>query len=196
MILKGLIGPLIVVTPGYYNPGSRDDELLVREFHAELENSLIPAIESRYRTFGTRDHRVFGGFSMGSVTTWYTFINNLDSFRYFLPMSGDSWAVERMGGATRSEETALLLSRIPNASGYANNEFFIFAATGTEDMAYENETLQIEAMKKNDDVFVYGADSKTSNLYYMVAEGGRHTYAAMNDYIYNALPFFFNEGEK
>lgn len=27
-----------------------------------------------------REHRAFGGFSMGSVITWHTFANNLDSF--------------------------------------------------------------------------------------------------------------------
>jgi hypothetical protein len=35
----------------------------------------------------SRNHRGFGGFSMGSVATWRTFQYALDYFRYFLPMS-------------------------------------------------------------------------------------------------------------
>ena len=196
MIEKGDIDPMIVVTPSYYNQDSSDDALLVSEFHDELDAVLIPAVESRYRTYGSREHRAFGGFSMGSVTTWYTYIYNLDSFKYFMPMSADSWVIETMGGRTQTQRTAEYLSRVPKESGYNSNDFFIFAATGTADMAYENETLQIEAMKKIDDIFFYGWDPEKDNLYYMVAEGGRHTYDAMNDYIFNALPYFFGEGNE
>ena len=56
--------------------------------------------EGRYHTWedyntssenlkATRDHRGFGGFSMGSVNTWHTFQYCLDHFRYFMPMSGN-----------------------------------------------------------------------------------------------------------
>lgn len=51
--------------------------------HNELLNDLIPAVESRYSTYAedttpvgiaaSRDHRGFGGFSMGSVNMWCTF---------------------------------------------------------------------------------------------------------------------------
>ncbi|EKC53554.1 esterase/lipase-like protein, partial [human gut metagenome] len=59
---------------------------------------MIPAVESKYSTYAesvtkegleaSRDHRGFGGFSMGSVNTWNTFRYCMDYFRYFMPMSG------------------------------------------------------------------------------------------------------------
>ncbi len=192
MIAKGDIEPMIVVTPSYYNPASSDDALLVSEFHSELSENLIPAVDEKYRTLTARENRAFGGFSMGSVTTWYTFINNLPEFKYFMPMSGDSWVIETMGGRTKTAETAGYIGSVPEKYGITPADFLILAATGTKDMAYENLTDQIEEMKKINDVFHYGTDFNSSNLYYMVAEGGVHTYAAMNDYIYNLLPYFFD----
>lgn len=71
---------------------------LMNNFHNELVNDLIPAVESKYSTYAgstdpegiaaSRGHRGFGGFSMGSVNTWHTFEYCLDYFRYFMPMSG------------------------------------------------------------------------------------------------------------
>lgn len=70
---------------------------LTVNYHNELINDLIPAVESKYSTYAkssshedivkSREHRAFGGFSMGSVTTWHTFVNNLDSFKYFITSS-------------------------------------------------------------------------------------------------------------
>lgn len=103
-IEDGMIQPLIIVLPTYNNTSGSDSgdySLAIRltdRFHNELRNDLIPAVESRYSTWAedttpegltaSRDHRGFGGFSMGSVNTWCTFRYCLDYFRYFMPMSG------------------------------------------------------------------------------------------------------------
>ena len=72
---------------------------LTDQFHNELVNDIVPAVESKYSTYAedvtheaivaSRDHRGFGGFSMDSVNTWCTFRYALDCFRYFIPMSGN-----------------------------------------------------------------------------------------------------------
>ena len=80
-IAEGEIGPLIMVFPTYNNVSPDDSAdhdlavLLTRNYHNELINDLIPAVESRYSTYAesvsdehlkaSRDHRAFGGFSMG-----------------------------------------------------------------------------------------------------------------------------------
>ena len=46
---------------------------------------------------------------MGGVTTWYAFIDNLDLFRYFMPMSGDCWSFGEIGSIPYQKETAALL---------------------------------------------------------------------------------------
>jgi hypothetical protein len=201
MIRNKELEPLIVVTPSYYKPGDSDDGALTQEFHEELLNDLMPAVEGTHHTYAqtpdkegfqeSRKHRAFGGFSMGSVTTWYTFVYDLDYFKYYLPMSGDSWILGMMGGNSRADETAAYLVDVVRESGYGVNDFFIYAATGTNDMAYDAETHQIEAMKAHKDTFIYCNDMNKCNLYYNVAEGGEHTYSYMNEYIYNALPYLF-----
>lgn len=76
---------MIVVCPTYNNESdteSSDYSLaleLTDNYHNELINDLIPAVESTYSTYAadttpdglreSRDHRAFCGFSMGSVTT-------------------------------------------------------------------------------------------------------------------------------
>ena len=100
----GKIKPLLILLPTYNNTsGSESGSYslalqLTDNFHNELVNDLIPAVESKYSTYAestdpegladSRYHREFGGFSMGSVNTWYTFEYCLDYFRYFMPMSG------------------------------------------------------------------------------------------------------------
>ena len=81
-------------------------------------NDLIPAVEGTYSTYAdnvtpegikaSRDHRAFGGFSMGSVATWHTFLNCLDAFRYFMPSSG---AIDSTGNRLDSFSAALELSK-------------------------------------------------------------------------------------
>ena len=104
-IEKGEIRPIIIVCPTYNNESPEDSldytlayYTLTVNYHNELANDLILQVESKYSTYakstshedlvGSREHRAFGGFSMGSVTTWHTFINNLDYFKYFITSSG------------------------------------------------------------------------------------------------------------
>ena len=103
-IEDGKIQPLIIVLPTYNNTSGEDSGnyslalQLTDQFHNELLNDLVPAVESKYSTYAedttsdgliaSRDHRGFGGFSMGSVNTWCTFWYGLGYFRYFMPMSG------------------------------------------------------------------------------------------------------------
>lgn len=201
MIAQKLIKPVIVVTPTVNVPGYglNDDPPLM--FQQDVGKYLIPAIESRYSTYAasvaeedlvaSRDHRSFGGFSMGSTTTWAVFTNNLKYFRNFIPISGECWAIERMGGVTKPVETAAYVRDAVLQQGYSANDFFIFSATGTNDIAYRGLTNQINEMKKLTDVFSFDFDSKKGNLYYMEALNGQHDYNWVTDYLYNVLPYVF-----
>ena len=100
MIENGEIQPMIVVSATFYNDGSSRDfgssTRELREFHQDFVNNLMPAVEGRYQTYAqytseedliaSRDHRGFGGFSLGSVTTWNEFCYDYDYIRYFLPI--------------------------------------------------------------------------------------------------------------
>jgi endo-1,4-beta-xylanase len=208
-IAAGELKPLIVVFPSYYKEkisriGAPDPEFErgnVMFFQKELAEELLPAIEKVYHTYAedvtkealkaSRMHRGFGGFSMGACTTWFVFMNHLDYFAEFVPLSGDCWAIEARGGQTKPVETVKVLHDSAVESGYGTDEFFIHTATGTKDAASEPLGAQVNEMKKYPDTFVYEDDFSKGNFHYLLAEGEVHAYEAVNDYLYNFLPYLF-----
>lgn len=196
MIANGDIEPLIVVTPTVY--GGKNDAAL---FHEELINNVLPLVETKYHTYAkstsladlkaSRAHRAFGGFSMGSVTTWYTFIHCLDYFKYYMPLSGDSWVLGQGAGGTKPKETAQYLADVVKKSGYTPQDFYLFCATGRLDIAYPNLKPQVDAMKQFTDTFNYSSNTKKGNFYFIVSDGGTHAWNWINQYIYDILPDLF-----
>jgi endo-1,4-beta-xylanase len=209
MIDEKQINPLIVVFPSYYNeivgrvgaPDRDVERAHVLFFQKELIEDLLPAVEKECNTYAkdstkeafkaSRMHRGFSGFSMGSATTWFAFLNNMDYFSYYVPLSGDCWELESQGGLNKPDETAKLLHDHAAKSGYGVNEYFIYTATGTEDIAYEALTTQVNAMRKFPDTFVENEDLSKGNFHYLLAEGEVHAYEAVNHYLYNILPYLF-----
>eukprot|EP00833_Pecoramyces_ruminatium_P014383 jgi/Orpsp1_1/1188415/evm.model.d7180000064644.1 len=191
MIEKGELEPLIVVTPTF-------NKCEARTFYKELRESVIPFVETKYSTYlksksaedmkASRMHRAFGGFSMGSASTWAVLINCLDIVGYYMPLSGDNW--EANGGYNKAKSVADAITK----SGLQKNQYFIFCATGSEDIAYNNMNPQIEEMKKMPQ-FVYTSDFSKGNFYYLVAQGKTHWWGYVRHYIYDALPSFFHEGQ-
>lgn len=177
-IEEGDIKPLIIVCPS-------DTGV----FWSDLRKFLIPAVDGQLRTIADREHRAFGGFSMGGVATWNVFLHDLDLVANFVPMSGDSWVCGSTGGRTFPDKTALALARADFAGDY---NFKIFAATGTSDSAYPNMQPQLAAMKNVTDTFVYcDGDFTKGNLTFYVAKGLGHQYNHTYEYIYNALKAFW-----
>lgn len=191
-IADGKIQPMIVVCPTYNNESDRDSWdyslaiQLTERYHNELAQDLIPAVEGRYSTFAedtsleglraSRDHRAFCGFSMGSVATWRTFQYCLDEFRYFMPSSGS---------LTTDGD---FMASIVRDSGHSWNDFFIFAASGTDDFAYFSFKAQIEAMSNVEDgTFRMADNEKEGNLYFLEEEGGTHSGEYAMEYFYNGL---------
>lgn len=191
-IEDGVIEPMIVVCPTYNNTSGEDSAsyslalTLTDNYHNELINDLIPAVEGTYSTYAedttleglaaSRDYRAFCGFSMGSVATWRTFQYCLDYFRYFMPSSGSL--------TTDGEAVADMVRN----SGYDWDDFFIFAASGTNDFAYSAFKAQIDAMAAVEDgTFRYADNEEDGNLFFLEKEGGIHSgeYALL--YIYNGL---------
>ncbi len=181
-IQSGDIQPMIVVCPTYNNTSPEDSGdyslalQLTDNYHNELENDLIPAVDSKYSTIADRDHRAFCGFSMGSMTTWRTFEHSLEYFRYFMPSSG--------GPALSASAYADIVKQ----SGYGWNDFFIFAASGTNDFAYSGFKRGIDRMKADGEIFRFADNESEGNLYYLESEGDHSGQYAML-YFYNGLTF-------
>lgn len=204
MMENGDCAPTIVVSPSY-NYGQPtasyvDADPYCRALPTELVSDLIPAVEMRYRTYldspdregieKSRSHRAIGGFSMGGVTTWYALTETFNAFKYYMPMSGDSWSLGAFAGMNQPQRTADYLANIVRQSPYVK-DFYIWAASGTSDSAYSEILVQVRAMAGITDVF--GIDHMT----FHEKDGARHEFRPTVEYVYNALPYFFqkNGGE-
>ncbi len=178
-IANGEIAPMIVVCPTYNNTSPEDSGnyslalQLTDNYHNELVNDLIPAVDSNYSTIADRDHRAFCGFSMGSMTTWRTFQYCLEQFRYFMPSSG--------GPAMSASDYANIIEN----AGYDWDDFFIFAASGTNDFAYSGFKRGIDTMAQTNP-FRFADNELDGNLYYLESDGDHSGYYAML-YFYNGL---------
>ncbi|MDR1530796.1 MAG: hypothetical protein LBS62_01165 [Clostridiales bacterium] len=187
-IAAGDFEPLMIVCPTYNNTSPEDSGSfslaleLNRNYHNELLNDLIPAVEGKYSTYAqsttpedltaSRDHRGFGGFSMGSVATWRTFQNCLDYFRYFLPMSC---------GTSLDEEYIFAA-----AETHVPSVYFVWLITGTKDFAYSYDESRAGLMRKSPYFTEY------ANFAYSVKEGYSHDGLASMEYTYNGLSLFWN----
>ena len=199
LIANGDMSPIIVVSTSYvygtpvdYYP---DADPYCKALPQELVNDLIPLVESRYRTYtqqtdfeglqASRNHRAIGGFSMGAVTTWYALECTLDYFKYFMPISSDGWSLGRFAGMDYPDETAAHLADIIRSSSSSGNDFYIWACSGTDDVAYDRIWIQVQAMAQITDVF------DINHLTFHEQESARHVFGSLSEYFFNALPFMF-----
>ena len=201
MITKGEIEPLIVCAVSYYEEYQPDATACCTNFHYELMQDVIPAFESRYRTYAdntsaqgladSRRHRAFAGFSMGSVTTWGVFEHCLNEIAYYMPISGDCWALGGTAGGSQPSQTASYLAECVRASGMTSRDFYIYSGCGEYDMAEPNLTPQISAMKALGEPFVYCDNFADGNLYQCIHPGGGHDVHTVTAVLYNGLPKMF-----
>lgn len=200
MIGNGDIPPMIIVAATFDSLNeSADFEWSVEEveaFHDDFARDLMPAVEARYHSYAlsvsgedlvaSRDHRAFGGFSLGSVTTWLEFCYDAEYMRYFLPISAACWYYGAIDDPQPVQNTDLILSVIGekklNDKGY-----FIYACTGTEDSMRGELDLQMEEM------FSRPAAFTPEHVVYYYNEGAAHELVALPEYLYNALPVFFGK---
>ena len=197
-VAAGEMRPLIIVCPTYNNTNANGLDSssfplamqLTENYHNELINDLIPAVEGTYHTFAasariddlvaSRDHRGFGGFSMGAVTTWRTFQYALDYFHYFLPMSC---------GTSLNDEEIIAAAHGRNPDGY-----FVFIMTGTNDFAYSYDEARANRIKASR--YFADVDKKaTGNFAFRVKPAYSHDGTAAMEYAYNGMKAFWGGKE-
>lgn len=195
LIEKKIIEPLIVVTPTYDRNDSSDTSYndsvsqLVPFCH-EFENYLVPFIETKYSTYAlsgskedlinSRNHRAFGGFSLGGVLTWHIFQNCSLLVKNFLPVSCPSWSKYICGDPLVNAND--LLSRV-----WVNkNDFYIDWYIGSlDDVFYEEYVVQSEVFMNN--------DFFKNKLKCFVFEEIGHDFELLFDALMFSLPNFFKE---
>jgi len=198
LIQRGLTRPFIAVSPTWdkdsQSKGWGESTQEAAVFSQEYVNDLIPAVETHYSTYlespdeagilASRQHRAIGGFSLGSITTWYVFEQAFPYSKWYLPMSGDNWSQGMYGGQYYPDETAQFLADLVNKSPY-RDDFYVWYACGSEDVRLPQSHNQALAMAKLTDTF------NSTNFSYHMKEGGRHDFNAVWEFCYHALQFFF-----
>lgn len=198
MTEKGDIEPTLIVSPSFYNAGSSDDydssvsEL--RVFYKDFEEHLMPAVEGQFHTYAestspddlkaSRHHRAFGGFSLGSVTTWMMFCHSYDYIEYFLPMSGACWYYGGYGDF-QTEKNVDLIEQLVNDNDLDERGYFIYQGVGTNDDLKAQSVDMAEEMLSRSNVFT------PDHYVFYQKEGGQHDYYSAMEFVYNALPLFF-----
>ena len=195
LIAEEILAPTIVVTPTYARRNSEDARFqldaaqsLTERFWKEWKNALIPAVDAAFPTIADRDGRAFGGFSMGAEATWSALAWGGDAARYYLPMSGDFWVVSIKGGADHTSETCDRLIAAMEQNGLKPGDCEVFAATGTNDIAYSAMRPMVEELFTRAPWF--GDVEKGGNLCWCVSDGA-HSYEWCVDYMAQGLPRFF-----
>lgn len=183
---QGKLKNTLVVFPTFYPSQAfvtgdyqKDDKLSRFFAQTELIGALVPKVEAKYSTYAksttkkelqqTRAHRAIGGFSMGAITSWYVFEEQLPYFKTFVTLGGDSWVIQEDGGGTATKQTAKKLAQTPKK--YPDLDFKILAGAGSRDPAAELLQKQIKEMKK------YRGFNDTDLKYYELP-GAHHTLEA------------------
>ena len=199
MIDKKIIEPLILVSATFDAENKPQDFGLsvkeLRVFHKDLRENLIFAVETQYNTYSnrskniedyinSRNHRAFGGFSLGAVTTWHQFVFNNDIIKYYLPMSGSCWYFGGFGDYY-PVETCDFFEKIIKEKNLNEKGYFIYGATGTYDAIKQQMDIQMDEMLKRKKIFT------KDKVIYFYKLYGYHNLEAVEEYLYNALPLFF-----
>ena len=201
LIENGDIPPVIMVSATFYNSrsdtgwGGSVSEL--RAFHLDFENHLMPTVEGKYRTYAenttpeglmaSRDHRAFGGFSLGAVTTWQIFCYDYDYVHYFLPMSGSSWYFGTYGDF-QTVRNVDFIQQLIEENDLNERGYFVYEGVGTEDVVKSQTLMQMDEMFSRGDAF------PPEHIVFYQKQGGHHDFDAVQEFLYNALPLFFGKG--
>lgn len=202
LIENGDIPPVIIASATFYNDNSdtgfNGSIAEFRKFHRDFEENLMPTVEGRFHTYAksasdedlkaSRDHRAFGGFSLGSVTTWLQFCYDTDYIRYFLPMSGSCWYYGTYGDF-QIERNVDFIEQLVKDNDLDERGYFIYHAVGTQDTVKSQSIDMAEEMLERSDVFT------PEHYMFHLKDGGYHDFDAVQEYLYNALPLFFRNSD-
>lgn len=198
MIAKGDIPPTIFVSATFYNDNSdtgfSGSVAEFRQFHRDFEEYLMPAVEEQFHTYAestspddlkaSRGHRAFGGFSLGSVTTWLQFCYDSDYIRYFLPMSGSCWYYGGYGDF-QIEKNVDFIQQLIQDNDLDERGYFIYHGVGTNDTVKSQSIDMAEEMLSRSDIFT------PDHYVFYQREDGQHDHVSCREFMYNALPLFF-----
>jgi enterochelin esterase-like enzyme len=177
LIAKGKAVPMIVVMPAGHM--SRDFRLAPDTttsighdgFNDELIGSVIPFVDSHYRTRKDRDHRAIAGLSMGGIQTLNIALANSEYFNY-VGVFSSGWFSQ-----IRDQEERTTLAQYKEKGKPFK---LCWMGVGKLDIAYENSGPTADLLRK------YGIQPVTHE------SGGFHSWNNWSDYLALFTPQLFH----
>jgi enterochelin esterase-like enzyme len=177
LIAAGKAVPMTVVMPAghitrEFHFGANTTKSIGHDgFNQDLMGSVIPYVDSHYRTLSDRDHRALAGLSMGGVQTLNISLANSKSFAY-VGVFSSGWFPE-----TRETEEQTDLARYKE-KGQPFKLYWV--GIGKLDIAYVNSGAAVQLLKK------YGIQPVTHE------SGGFHAWNNWRDYLDLFAPRLFH----
>ena len=174
LIASGEAEPMIVVMPyGYMNngtprPSSPEAAKMYQVFVKELTQSIMPYVESNYRTINNRDSRAIAGFSRGGGQSMFTAFSCPDKFGWLESYS-----------AYLTPE--VIDAYFPNIVKDANSLNSLWMCVGTSDFLY-NDVVRNKRYF-DDKAIKYQAEER----------GGSHTWMHARYCLANSLRRLFRK---
>ncbi len=180
LILDNLIAekkaiPMLVVMPDGNVPLSGFGENSLKLFEAELKQSVIPFIESNYRTETDSKKRAIAGLSMGGVQTLYVGMNNTDLFSY-LGVFSSGWILPMQSNLADAQYNLMEknLDKIKN-----NLNLLWIGVGGKEDIAFKNCQTMLSKFDEMKIKYIYSEYP------------GGHTWPVWRNNLYNFAQLLF-----
>ena len=165
-------------------------------FHREVTEDIIPAVELKYNTWLTdaspeaivasRDHRAFSGYSRGAVMTWHMLHRCLPCFRWYAPMSCMTHATHGVKEPVTRQEVIDYLAGPVKA--HPELPVYIYASNGGPlDLAEMTEQM---GFLTREPCFSYGTDPAKNNICFSVSDYYHADYLVPY-YLWNSLKVLF-----
>lgn len=142
---------IIVMSAGYAFPEGGEWHHSMSEFLREIPSSIIPFIDSRYKTIADKDHRAMAGLSMGAMQTQYITMHNPELF---------AWAGLFSGSLTIKDDEVDYSDILLNSDRFNEHFKLLFVAVGQQEGMYavtkENEEKVLAAGCKIETFEGYG----------------------------------------
>lgn len=167
---------LIVMMDGNLGAGGMGGfgEQSLRMFENELKQSLIPFVESNYRTKTDAGSRALAGLSMGGLQTLYAGVKNTNMFSYLGVFSSGWWSNQP---ALSNPQYEFMKNNATTIN--TNLKSFWIAMGGPEDIAHANCKIMLSKF-----------DEMKIKYQYSEYPGG-HTWPVWRNNIYNFAQILF-----
>ena len=114
---------------------------MTKTFEAEETQSLIPFIDSTFRTIPDREHRAMAGLSMGGMQTFQVTFDHLDLFSYIGGFSG-AGGIMMMRPDEKIDMKTAFNGQLADPAAFAKRVHLLWIGVGTDEPAMMKNSIQ------------------------------------------------------